>query len=236
MEFEKEVKQLRGLIQNKNLSEEELLIKAKELKEKKEEKEKDLLDVDNLFQDKKEKVKGKKLLHKYVSNYSIETVSDKNILSQVIYTEILIERIQEKLNSFKDNDKAVPISLVDTLLKLQNQALSLKEKLGILDSKESNTFKEIEVLKRKLKNWGKENQASRTIACPSCGQMVLWRIRTDIWEAQRHPFFKDKVLGNKNLIELYFKRKLTKVDVAKVLGTPEDYTDWLIEKWKLNHE
>ena len=60
--------------------------------------------------------------------------------------------------------------------------------------------------------------------------MILLKIRTEAWEALKHPFFKDKILANKQLWLLYKKGKITKKDVSLVLGTSEDYVDWLEEK------
>jgi hypothetical protein len=64
--------------------------------------------------------------------------------------------------------------------------------------------------------------------------MVMLKMRTEAWEAQKHPYFKDRLLGNEQLIRLYKLGKLTKEDVASVLGTSPDYTDWLINKWRVD--
>jgi hypothetical protein len=58
------------------------------------------------------------------------------------------------------------------------------------------------------------------------------KMRTSAWEAQAHPFLKDTVLANEHLIDLYKNRKLSKEDVALILGTSADYTRWLISKWE----
>jgi DNA-directed RNA polymerase subunit RPC12/RpoP len=81
-----------------------------------------------------------------------------------------------------------------------------------------------------MKKWREENQGSRSLQCPHCGKMVLLKIRTDIWESLKHPFFKDKILANTHLMEMYRIGKISKHDVAKVLGTSVDYVAWLVKK------
>ena len=67
-------------------------------------------------------------------------------------------------------------------------------------------------------------------------RIILLRIRTDIWEAQKHPFFKDNRLYNKHLFKLLETDIITKEDVAKVLEVSEDYVDWMVEKIKENKQ
>jgi len=38
----------------------------------------------------------------------------------------------------------------------------------------------------------------------------MLKIRTEAWEAQKHPFFKDRILANKHLVKLYKDKKITK--------------------------
>jgi DNA-directed RNA polymerase subunit RPC12/RpoP len=90
------------------------------------------------------------------------------------------------------------------------------------------------MIKPKFRRWLDENQASRYIVCPHCSKSILLKIRTEAWEAQKHPFFRDRILGNAHLIELYKQNKLTKEDLAKIFETSPDYVVWLVEKaWRL---
>lgn len=232
-ELQKEIKQLRGLFKGR-LNEEQLLEKAIELRAKRKEKNKNILDASVIFSNKAEKKQANKLLEKYTSNFSIETISDKNILLQVVYLEIIQNRLQDKLNEFNETNKSVPSQLIKLIHENQNQILSLKEKLGILRNKELGTFDKIAVLMEKAKIWRQNNQASRTTSCPHCGQMILWKIRSDIWELQKHPFFKDKILGNPHLVKMYQEGKIKKEDVAKILEVSDGYVDWLIDLWGKN--
>ena len=187
-----------------------------------------------MFEDKDEKKSAKDLLRKYLSDYAIETISDKNTLKQLIYLEILNNRLQHILNALHKDSKGVPLQLVDGIHKNIEAIGSLKNKLGLIktkDPKHSETgFQALEILKKKFAKWREENQGSRTLNCPHCSKMVMLKIRTEAWEAQKHPFFKDRLLTNKHLLSLYKKNKITKEDVANILETSVDYVDWILSK------
>lgn len=210
-------------------TEEEILDKARELLEK------DQYDIDIgiMFTDRKEVKQSRLLLGKYLDDYSIETISDKNTLKEVIYLEIVQQRLQEKLNEFYSKDgKAVPLQLVELIHKNSDAILKLKFCLGLNKEKEAKKsgLDVLGELKKRFKVWRAENQGTRTIVCPHCGKMVMLKIRTEAWKTQKHPFFKDRILTNKHLLDLYKKGTITKKDVAKVLECATDYIDWIIDK------
>lgn len=194
------------------------------------------IDITSLFTDKKEQKVAKELLNKYLKDYAIETISDKNTLVQLVYLEILhTYRLQPLINSSYKDTQTIPLQVVDTLHKNINQITILKEKLGLSKSKkdelQSEPFKALELLKKKFKKWREDNQGSRTIICPHCAKLVLLKIRTEAWEAIGHPFFKDRILYNQHLVDIYLENKITKSDVAKIFGVSDDYVDWLVKKW-----
>ena len=231
-EIRTKANQIRNLGQCKGLSEEELLEKAKGYIEQHNRD----LNIDDMFIEKKEKKQGIKLLRKYLEDYSIETISDKNTLKQVIYLETLNIRLQEKLNEMNTQEAAIPTQLIDSMHKNLIQITNLKNTLGLTKTKEEKRggFGEVEKLKEKFKRWRESNQASRTRLCPHCGKMVLWKVRPEHWESQKHPFFRDRILGNPHLVSMYQKKRITKEDVSKILEVAPDYVDWLINKWGLD--
>jgi hypothetical protein len=200
----------------------ERLIKSKELLKE--------IDLESIFTKQEELSKAKILARKYLFDFSIENVSDRNNLVQLIYLEILNSRIQTELEKCLDGDN------VELMHKNLKEIANLKDKLGISkkkrDEQQQSSFDYLQLLKRKYRKWLEENQASRTIHCPHCANYILLAIKTDIWESLKHPFFKDKLLGNTHLIQLYKENKLSKEDVAKILGTSPDYTEWLVQHWK----
>lgn len=191
------------------------------------------LDVESQFEDKDEKKESITLAKKYLNDYTFEFVSDKNTLKQLIYLEIINIRLQKMLNEFYRDSQAVPTQMMEGLHKNVMQITTLKETLGLVkeNKDEAQTgLSAVDLLKKKFKKWLSENSGSRTIICPECSKMLLLKIRTDAWEAQKHPYFIDRFLGNKKLFELVYKNILTKKQVADILETSEDYVGWIMTK------
>lgn len=229
-------KRARTLKQYKKYTDDELL---KLVKARYESKAKDKLivkdlDIKNMFVNKDETEDAEKLLKKYVNTYSIETVSERESLKQLIFLEVFNIRLQRELNTCHESQQPSPPKTIEALHSNLNQISALKEKIGLCASKKDKNINEgyavFETLKKKWKIWREENQGSRTLSCPHCGKMTLLKIRTDIWEALKHPYFKDRVLANDHLMELYKTNKITKNDIALILGTSIDYIDWLVKK------
>jgi len=197
------------------------------------------LSVEKLFDDAKEKKLAKDLAKTYLTEFTPRSISDKNNLKSVIYLEVLQYRLQEVMNDLtaKDEDgnasTGIPLNLVDSIHKNLKEIANNKERLGLIgkekEEKESDGFKIIQGVKEKFKTWMENNQGSRSLVCPDCGQMVMLKIRMDKWIPQKHPFFKDRFLANKHLMKLYLQKKLTKEDIAEVLNSSPDYIDWLVE-------
>jgi len=199
----------------------------------------DELDIPGQFDDDTEKKESILMARKYFKDYTFEFVSDKNTLKQLIFLEIVNKRLQKMLNEFYTDSKAVPVQMMEALHKNIMQITELKKTLGLSkadrEQNSSDAFKTLDILKKKFKRWGDENNGSRTMVCPHCSKMVLLRIRTDMWEAQKHPYFKDRFLANEKLIELYKRNRLTKQELSVILETSEDYIDWIISKLAPNN-
>jgi len=230
LQLNKIIRDLRASKQYSKLPEEELLRLAKE---KAVFCDRDL-DIAVMFPDKKEKKKALDLFHKYAGDYSIETISDKNTLKQLIYLELVHVRLQEKLNDLQDKN-AIPTNLIELVHKNLEQIVKLKDRMGITktqqDTLKKDAFGAFDSLKKKFRIWLDNNQGHRTLVCPHCSKMILLKIKTDNWDAVKHPFFKDKVLCNEGLMEVYKLGKITKEEVAKILDCSSDYIDWMIEKY-----
>lgn len=238
--------QLKGLQKSPDqpkLSDEELMEKAKKAVEKAEADEIPVsseIDVEAQFIDKTEKKLAKELLKKYLADYVIETVSDKNSLIQLIYLEVLNLGMQKSLNDARKDSGAIPIDTVEIIHKNIQEITKLKSTLGIAKGKKEDSrdgYSYLELMMKKYKVWLKENQATRSMLCPYCSKQVMWKIRPEAWEAQKHPFFKDRILGNSKLIELYKAGKIDRKDLAEIFQVSPFYIDWLVEKgWGLNVE
>ena len=193
---------------------------------------------------KEERKKAKKRFYDYKDRYSIESISDLPLLENLVFREALQERIQIKMEELSKNDIAksaniIPVHILNSLNENLDQILILKEKLGLFEKKEENdAFKALEILEKKFKIWLEENSGSRTLICPFCSKPIMLLIKTDAWEALKHPFFKDKMLFNKEAWKLYKSGKITKLELAKILQgeeiTSEDYITWLESKIKFD--
>ena len=192
------------------------------------------VDVDGLFTDLEDKKLAKSLLKKYLRDYVPETISDVNTLRSILFLEILNLRFQDELNTAKKDKHPTNQRTVETIHKNLNQILVLKDSLGLLKDKKEGNVKEadkkIAIMRKQFKLWCDNNQLSRQCTCPYCGQMFLLRIRMDHWEAQKHPFLKDRILYNRPLTELYLNGTITKETLSRILECSPDYIDWIISK------
>jgi len=241
--------ELRKIAENylaKKLERRNKRLRAKGLKESSEEekneetttKEKSVttdLDVSNLFIDKEEQKLANELLCKYLKDYTVETISDKNTLRQLIYLEAFQTRLQRAANEFDTINGAAPIDLMEAIHKNLNQIVSLKEKLGLAKRGEQvDGLKQIDMLQKKFKKWREENGPMKTMTCPHCGKLTRLVLKMDALEAIKHPFWKDRVLGNEHIVRLFKVGVLTKEDIAKIFNVSNDYAEILVAKWQIN--
>lgn len=225
--IDKKVNQIKGLTGFKGKTEEELQAIATELVKIKD------IDICEKFSKKEERKFAKGLLDKYLADYTIETISDKNTLKDIIYLEVLQTRLEDKLNQFFDEDlKAIPLDLIELLHKNTDAISKLKATLGLNKGKDKqNSFDALEHLKKRFKKWRDNNQASRTLKCPYCTKFILLKISTEAWEAMKHPFFKDTVIYNEHLFAHLNEQVVIDRDfIAKVLTVSPDYVDFIINK------
>jgi len=100
----------------------------------------------------------------------------------------------------------------------------------------------LELLKEQIEVYDLTTETGNFIAngfivhnCPHCSKMVMLKIRTEAYEAMKHPFFfKDRILSNAHLWDMYKENKITLLDVCKVLLGKEcdstAYGSWLERK------
>lgn len=191
------------------------------------------IEITGKFKNKLEKKLAKDLLLKYLNDYQIETISERNTLNEVIYLEVVQKRLQDRLNEYYAKDaKAVPLQMIDAIHKNSDAIIKLKNTLGLNRSREVKlNYDAYQHFIKRAKRWMEENQASRTLKCPKCQDFILLRMRTSQWEAQKHPFFHDNFLYNKTLFTNLDKTvKIDKNFIAGVLETSTDYIDWIIQK------
>jgi len=191
----------------------------------------DRVDVLSLFTNSEEKKAAKQLVKKYLTDFTPETISDINTLRSIIYLEVLDTRLQSVLNAVPDK---IDLKVVEAIHKNQTQILALKDSIGLSKLKQADSAKTVDqklaTIRKQFKLWCENNQASRNCTCPYCGQVFLLKIRMEYWEAQKHPFFKDRVLYNKPLVDLFLQGVIDKTKLAEILECAPDYIDWVLSK------
>ncbi len=181
--------------------------------------------------------KGKRKFDKYCKIYNYEKINDLEILESLVYHEINIIRIKDKIEDLNKSKtvtdaEVLPKKLYTRLSEIEDQSLKLREKLGLFEDKKVETpLKHLQVLEKKFEKWMGKNQASREIVCPFCAKLFFLRMRTDKYKAYKSSFFEDKILCNRALHKVYKQGKITKDEYSAILGVPKDYIDWLQEKY-----
>ena len=192
------------------------------------------VDITGKFKDKDEGKLAQVLLDRYLKDYELESVSDSNTIQEVIYYEVLQTRLQDKINElYANNVKAIPYDMVGIMHKNSETIIKLKSTLGLNRSSKDKLvgYDAYDHWRKRHEVWLSQNQAGRTIKCPHCEQFVLLKMRTDAWEAQKHPFFRDNTVWNEHLMShlgktVYIDEKF----VSNVLETSPDYVSFMVQK------
>lgn len=220
------IKQLRNLPQYRNKSEAELETIAKTKLAK------DSI-IDNLaFCLPEEKEFAAELLEEYLAESSITSFSDKQLLSQLIDTEVLMARIKKELKKeYEKGNPAIPLQMSEELRNLMEQDYTLKERLGLTKEKESQSaMAEWEKLKAKALAYYKEGGGSNLCRCPYCQKTFLILKDLKNCHIEKFPLFKKTTLYNQKLFELYEQNRITKEEMATVLGCGVDYIEFIFQK------
>jgi len=181
-----------------------------------------------------EKNVGRKRFNDYVLVYPhLNKLSLLQLLEELVFLETISERYKNKIARLSKNKQVkdsnvVPSSLMKELGENTKQVLELKEKLGLFDDKEKlDAYQDIENLKKKFEVYRKAHPLSFKTTCPFCSEIYFLKRKTENYEPHVSPFFENKILVNRPLFKLYHEGKISKKDIADVLGTSEDYIDWV---------
>ena len=185
----------------------------------------------------KERNAGGRKFTEYQTVYPhLNKLSDLQLLEHLVFLETLEERYKTRIGELSRNTAATKIGITpSSLLKDLNdnsaEIINLKEKLGLFaDKKLLDAFQRFQDIIKKFTAWGKDHVLERKTTCPFCSKPFILKIRTDKYEPIKTPFFKDKILANPELWDAYQKGEITKLRYSKILGTSEDFIDWLKEK------
>jgi hypothetical protein len=223
--LDKEIKKLRNLRQNKEKSNEELEVMAKEQSEQTE-------ILDSLtFCLPEEKDFALNLLKKYLSESSIVSFSERDTLKHLIDLEILLERVKKFINNEQAKaNPTIPLQFLSQVTELTNQIIEIKERLGLSQKEEQrNILEEWTKLKEKALAYYKENSGCNVVRCPECKKlfMILKDVRN--YTSEKITFFKKTMLYNKEMYSWLDQGIITKEQLAKALGVSIDYVILIYE-------
>ena len=219
--LEKKINKLRNLKQNKDKTNDELVVLAKEEIEKK-----DVISSLTYCVNEEESDYAQKLLTNYLNQSSIESEADKDTLRQLIDMSVLAERFKSLLKTeFAKSNPAIPIQMVEQLRETEKQILELKNSLGLTNKDKINQtwIQDWKNLEKKCLNYYKEHAAETYTRCPKCQHMYRLLMRVDNKEKASATFFRGTKLYNKKLFSLYHEKILTDVEVAEILGVSVQY-------------
>jgi len=169
------------------------------------------------------------LYDQYVSEHSFESLAEKSTLINLVYLEVLNDRIKLFIEQeFKDKNGAIPLKMNEQLTYNTTQIMQLKEKLGMLKDKADESALELmNELKEKALVYYSEHAGCTTVRCPNCQQLFNLLMDISNLTPEKCTFFKDTLLYNLPLLNLYHLKKITKEEVANVLGVHQNYVDFI---------
>lgn len=185
----------------------------------------------------KERNKASVKFQSYLEDYpNINKHSDLVLLEDLIFQEMMHERIKEKINGIlsvkpdKEKEEAIPTALQKALSDSLNLQLQIKRDLGLFSTeKQSDAYMAFQNMREDYAEYRKRNPDFFKTTCPFCSNHYFLKRRTVNYEVCGTEWFKDKVLFNQPLWECYKANKINKKEIASILGVAEDYIDWVAD-------
>lgn len=174
----------------------------------------------------------KELLRKYLSSGSIESESDKQTLIQLIGQELIAERFNNLLKTqYSAANPAQDLEIVEQLDKVIKRISELKIELGLSqkDRQSATWLADWDKLKRKAQAYYETHKGCNVVKCPYCSKLFYLLLRTENLTAEKCNWFKGTDLYNKPLMKKIEEGKLTREEVAEVMGVNVLYIDKIYE-------
>ena len=160
-------------------------------------------------------------------------------LEEIVWMETIQERNKRQVGNLamEDNSSNIDPSIIPstTLQKSIQDGFStimvLKAKLGMFE--ETNDLEEedmVEELMTKFEKYRKTHLDVTFLTCPWCADPFLLVRRMELYDDKTMPFYEDHLLNNRTLFKIYKEGRITKEQVAEVLGISIQYVEWLEKK------
>lgn len=178
-----------------------------------------------------EKIKAIQLYNQYVTEHSFESLAEKSTLINLVYLEILNDRVKLFIEQEgKEKKGAIPIKMTEQLVANSTQVMDLKEKLGMMKNKENESALDlINELKEKALNYYETHAGETYVKCPECQNLFRLLMKIDGLEPAKATFFRGTTLYNQKLMELYHYKKVTLEEMAEIFGVNHKYITFIYE-------
>lgn len=199
-----------------------------------------------MFSDPAEQMLGEERFRSYLENHELESESELDTLSSLIYNEVFESRLQKELNSQAEQKKQPPERLTKQLTEIQNQKLNLKLRLGIdSEKKTGNELTGLQITIKKLDKYINAHRNEFEWVCPH-GTICLLRKRVKDFSLLPHPWFAGRWFFNYEILKDVKDGKLSKEDAWRYLCCASqggdykpsfdkkyctDYIDYCLEHW-----
>ena len=188
--------------------------------------------------DRNETRTAKKKFEEYLQDSHIESISDLDLLTELVKKEQLQERIWKQTEDIQkktagiDGKPIIPKSIQSALNENLEQIISLKDRLGLSKKEKQLGFEETwGSIQKKLETYAKENSGEFEWKCPKCNNWFLLCLKIDDYNTFDFTMFKGTYLYNEEMFKDVYEGKLKLEDVARYWGQPlTDYVKGIYEK------
>jgi len=184
---------------------------------------------------------GQKRYDDYLASFPHlqKNCSNLQSLEEIVWMETIQERYKKQVGNsvIEDNTSdtdpslAPSPSLQKSIQDGFNTIMILKAKLGMFaETKEVEEEDMVETLMTKCENYNKTHLDETLLTCPWCSDPFLLIRKMEEYDDKTMPFYEDLLLNNRTIFRIYKEGRITKEQVAEVLGISTQYVEWLEKK------
>lgn len=200
------------------------------------------IDIESRFIESKEKKLASQLFDNYIENYIFQNFEEITRLADLIYNEIMLNRIRVDINeiSVDKSNKFISDKLIQSMHSVESHINNLKADLGIVKKGENkDDLTALQEYEKKMDVYiafnRNEFEAEIPFVCKKCGhedvEMYLLRRRCnkENFEIFKHPCFHGRWLYNIDMLDDVNLGTLKKERAAKYLHTSPQMISYMIE-------